>query len=113
MTIDSFLDAAQKQGLKEHDSDPLDRALNYNLNPPHQPQTLQTQTTPHVGLSRLRPLAYGTSNYCELCRKPVEIGDWIGWEEVPNRNGGTRKTMYCADCHQINLRIGVPVIRAI
>jgi hypothetical protein len=64
------------------------------------PKKRPTKNTP-----RLRPLRWGRG-YCELGGEPLNPGDLVGWWFITDSGRGSRWTMYCAHCHEANVRAG-------
>jgi hypothetical protein len=62
-----------------------------------------SKTPPLVRLSYERE---GACVYCEQCKRPLKKGDLCGWWLVPSRNGRTRRTIYCSECHHMNVKRG-------
>ena len=55
----------------------------------------KTRRTRMPGTPPLVRLAFG-SPFCELCKRQLEKGEPVSWWAVASRNGGTRRTAYCA-----------------
>jgi hypothetical protein len=51
-------------------------------------------------LTRLR---FG-SPWCELCKRPIAVGELVGWWPVVGKSGQPRRTAYCEVCHHANIR---------
>jgi RNase P subunit RPR2 len=59
--------------------------------------------------SKLVPLAYGTGRWCERCKKPLTVGERVGWWRVRGYGGRRRPAVYCRECHWANVHAGEPL----
>jgi hypothetical protein len=60
----------------------------------------------------LVPLRYapdGHEPYCELCRRPLKVGEPVAWWPLlrwSGRQRAERPASYCSDCHAVCVRAG-------
>jgi hypothetical protein len=60
-------------------------------------------------LVRLRYARVGQEVWCEVCRRPLKVGDVVAWWPLARWRGQRRvelRTIYCAECHSVCVRAG-------